>query len=270
MPELPEVETTCQGIATHISDQTIRHVIIRNPKLRWPIPSNLPGQLINQNIIHVSRRAKYILIKTTQGTLISHLGMSGCLKITQPNQEIMKHDHFDIIFDHCILRYNDPRRFGCLLYTQPPTEEHALLKNLGPAPLDIEFNTSYLYQRAQRSRSCIKTFIMNQKVVVGVGNIYASEALFLANIHPKRATNRISKKRLGALVIAIKHILQKALQAGGTTLKDFYGSDGQPGYFRQELCVYNREDEPCTQCETKIKKIILGQRSSFYCTVCQT
>ena len=270
MPELPEVETTCQGISPHIVNQTIKHLVVRCANLRWPIPKNLSNQLSHQQITAVSRRAKYILIHTTNGIIICHLGMSGCLKVTQPDVSLEKHDHFDLVLEHCVLRYNDPRRFGCLLFTQDPLEQHPLFEHLGPEPLAAQFNAAYLQKKAQRSKSSIKTFIMNQKIVVGVGNIYASEALFLAKIHPKRAAHRISRIRLEQLVDAIKSVLAKAITAGGTTLKDFYRSDGQPGYFKQELCVYDRDNQPCRRCNTKIKKIILGQRSSFYCTVCQT
>ena len=235
MPELPEVETTCQGISPHIVNQTIKHLVVRRANLRWPIPKNLSAQLSHQQVTGVSRRAKYILIHTTNGILICHLGMSGCLKVTQPDVRLEKHDHFDLVLERCVLRYNDPRRFGCLLFTQDPLDQHPLFEHLGPEPLDPQFNAAYLQQKAQRSRSSIKTFIMNQKIVVGVGNIYASEALFLAKIHPKRSAHRISHTRLENLVDAIKSVLTKAITAGGTTLKDFYHSNGQPGYFKQKL-----------------------------------
>jgi formamidopyrimidine-DNA glycosylase len=270
MPELPEVETTCNGIKPHITQQTIEKIIIRQPRLRWPIDNSLKRTLKQQTITGVSRRAKYVLIHTSQGALIIHLGMSGCLKIVTQNEPIIKHDHYDIILPAVILRYNDPRRFGSLHYTEAPLSKHKLLTHLGPEPLSTDFNAEYLQQRAAKSSSAIKTFLMNQKVVVGVGNIYASEALFSAGINPKRAAKQISLARYTLLVDAIKNILDKSIQAGGTTLKDFYASDGKPGYFSQELNVYGRAGEACLSCQHEIKKIILGQRSSFYCTHCQT
>jgi formamidopyrimidine-DNA glycosylase len=270
MPELPEVETTCRGITLSLLNQCVKNVIIRQPSLRWPIPQNLKQQLQNHTITKISRRAKYILINTTQGTLICHLGMSGCLKVVPVGTPTIKHDHVDVVFNQHILRFNDPRRFGCILYTEDPIDQHPLFQHLGPEPLSETFNVNDLFSRAKKSQSHIKSFLMNQKTVVGVGNIYASEALFLAGIHPKRKANRISYGRLKTLVQAIKEVLQLAISQGGTTLKDYYASDGKPGYFSQQLKVYGRSEEPCHNCNRLIKKIILNQRSSFYCTHCQT
>ncbi len=270
MPELPEVETTCRGITGAATKQRITNVVIRNRQLRWPVEAHLETTLKNQRIHEVTRRAKYILLRTTKGTVILHLGMSGCLRVVKKDEPLKKHDHVDLVLTENIIRFNDPRRFGCLLYTEDPISEHKLFSSLGPEPLSSDFNGKYLHGYAKRSRTSIKTFIMKQSVVVGVGNIYASEALFLAKINPKRLCNQISQPRLEQLVIAIKQVLGQAISAGGTTLKDFYGSDGKPGYFSQRLKVYNRADEQCFSCSQEIKKITLGQRSTYYCTQCQT
>jgi formamidopyrimidine-DNA glycosylase len=269
MPELPEVETTCNGIAPTVTNQILEKLVIREPRLRWPIERNLQSKLKQRTVTGVSRRAKYILIHTDKGTLILHLGMSGCLKVVTHDEPLIKHDHFDLVFTSATIRYNDPRRFGSLHYTEAPLTEHKLLAHLGPEPLSHDFNATYLQQRAAKSNCAIKTFLMNQKIVVGVGNIYASEALFSAGINPKRKAKQVSLARYTLLVSSIQRILKQAIEAGGTTLKDFYSSDGQPGYFSQQLNVYDRAGEPCVNCQQIIKKIILGQRSSFYCTSCQ-
>ena len=270
MPELPEVETTCRGISPHIESQTVSQVIVRQPKLRWPVSPELSTDLPQQRIQKVSRRAKYILISTGNGTLIIHLGMSGSLRIIKPSMAIEKHDHVDILFHNGVgLRYTDPRRFGCLLWTAQPIEEHKLIASLGPEPLTDNFHDDYFQLLAKSRRVPIKTFIMDGHVVVGVGNIYASESLFLAGIHPTRLTNNISAKRLKLLLKAIKEILTLAIEQGGTTLKDFVNSDGKPGYFQQTLAVYGRKNQPCHSCNTPIKQIVIGQRSTFYCPKCQ-
>lgn len=270
MPELPEVETTRSGIAPHITNNTITNVIVRNRNLRWPIPKGLKAKLTDQKIISVTRRAKYLLIKTETGTLILHLGMSGSLRIIATNDTIEKHDHFELQFkDGTCLRLRDPRRFGAVLWTKEDPLEHKLLINLGPEPLDKEFNAVHLFQKSRKRKTAIKQFIMDAKIVVGVGNIYASESLFLAGINPKRLAGKITKKNAKDLTSAIKKILRQAIKQGGTTLKDFTSSNGKPGYFQQKLKVYNRFGKPCVSCKNSIKQITLGQRSTFYCSNCQ-
>ena len=270
MPELPEVETTCKGIAPHITNNKITKVIVRNRNLRWPIPTGLNTKLAKQKVISVTRRAKYLLISTETGTLIIHLGMSGSLRILSVDEAVEKHDHFELQFkDELCLRLRDPRRFGCVLWTKDDPFEHKLLINLGPEPLDKDFNAELLFEKSRKRKITIKQFIMDAKIVVGVGNIYASESLFLAGISPKRLTGKITKKNADDLTIAIKKILKQAIKQGGTTLKDFRSSDGNPGYFQQKLKVYDRKDEPCVKCKKPIKQITLGQRSTFYCSHCQ-
>ncbi len=270
MPELPEVETTCRGIAPHISGKKVTQIIIRNAQLRYPIPDTLSKDLTFQTIHKVTRRGKYILLHTDTGTAIAHLGMSGTLRIVESEIDPEKHDHVDIIFDHgkC-LRLRDPRRFGCLLWTQTDPYQHKLLKSLGPEPLSDDFNGNYLYNLSRKRTVAIKQFVMNSHVVVGVGNIYTSEALFQARINPKRAVNKISLKSCQALVIAIKEVLSQAISQGGTTLRDFYNGEGKPGYFQQQLNVYGRDKQPCNHCNTPILKIQQGQRATYYCKQCQ-
>ncbi|MCK4864114.1 MAG: bifunctional DNA-formamidopyrimidine glycosylase/DNA-(apurinic or apyrimidinic site) lyase [Gammaproteobacteria bacterium] len=270
MPELPEVETTCRGIAPHIENNTITKIIIRNRNLRWPIPNGLNTKLKNKKILSVTRRAKYLLVKTEVGTLIIHLGMSGSLRILPTTEAVEKYDHFEIQFkDSICLRLRDPRRFGSVLWTKEDPLKHKLLINLGPEPLDKEFNADLLFEKSRKRKTTIKQFIMDAKIVVGVGNIYASEALFLSSIHPKRLAGKLTKAQSLSLTKAIKKILKQAIKQGGTTLKDFTSSDGKPGYFSQKLKVYNRSGEPCLTCEKPIKQITLGQRSTFYCSSCQ-
>ncbi len=271
MPELPEVETTCRGIRPHIIRQTIDNVIIRQPQLRWPIPSDLPRCLHDQAVIDISRRAKYLLLKFPTGNLLLHLGMSGSLRIVDKQTTAGKHDHVDFIFRHQqILRFNDPRKFGAVLWTTEPVEQHPLLVNLGPEPLSSAFTGDYLYQRAANRVMAVKNFIMNSGIVVGVGNIYASEALFLAGIHPNRQAGRISRKRYQKLADSIKAVLTQAIAQGGTTLKDFVNEQGKPGYFQQSLNVYGRSGRPCPQCHNPVQSIKISQRSSFFCPHCQT
>lgn len=270
MPELPEVETTRSGIAPHIENNIIAKVIVRNRSLRWPIPNGLNKKLENQEILSVIRRAKYLLLKTKVGTLIIHLGMSGSLRILSTSEPVQKHDHFELQFkDGVCLRLRDPRRFGCVLWTKDDPLKHKLLTNLGPEPLDNEFSAELLFEKSRKRKTTIKQFIMDAKIVVGVGNIYASEALFLAGIHPKRLAGKITKQNAKDLTAAIKKILKQAIKQGGTTLKDFKSSDGKPGYFQQKLKVYDRKDEACVSCKKPIKQITLGQRSTFYCSNCQ-
>lgn len=270
MPELPEVETTRRGIAPHIENNTISAVIVRNRNMRWPIPNGLNAKLKNQKIISITRRAKYLLIKTEIGTLILHLGMSGSLRILATTEAVEKHDHFELQFkDGICLRLRDPRRFGSVLWTKDDPLKHKLLIKLGPEPLDKEFNSELLFQKSRKRKTSIKQFIMDAKIVVGVGNIYASEALFISGINPKRLAGKITKKHSLDLTRAIKKILTQAIKQGGTTLKDFKSSDGKPGYFQQKLKVYDRKGEACVNCKKPIKQITLGQRSTFYCSNCQ-
>lgn len=270
MPELPEVETSRRGIEPHILGASIVRVVVRERRLRWPVPRSVDRNLRGQSVRSVERRAKYILINTAEGSAILHLGMSGSVCIVDAGTPAGVHDHFDIEFDSgLLLRFRDPRRFGSLHWSREPLS-HRLLKDLGPEPLSDNFDGSYLWQRSRGRTVSIKQFIMNAHIVVGVGNIYASEALFIAGINPRRAAGRISRKRYEALAGAIKQVLSKAIKAGGTTLRDFYGGNGEAGYFQQQLEVYGRQDEPCRQCDTPISAIVQGQRSSYYCKRCQT
>jgi formamidopyrimidine-DNA glycosylase len=270
MPELPEVETTLRGITPHVENNIISKVIVRNRNMRWPIPSGLNEKLKDQTITSVSRRAKYLLLKTNLGSLIIHLGMSGSLRILPSTEAVEKHDHFELQFeDGNCLRLRDPRRFGCVLWEKNDPLKHKLLINLGPEPLDNEFNAELLFAKSRKRKTSIKQFIMDAKIVVGAGNIYASEALFLAGIKPTRLAGKITKQNATDLTAAIKKILTEAIKQGGTTLKDFKSSDGKPGYFKQKLKVYDRNEQPCLNCATPIKQIILGQRSTFYCSHCQ-
>ncbi|MGD9591506.1 MAG: bifunctional DNA-formamidopyrimidine glycosylase/DNA-(apurinic or apyrimidinic site) lyase [Candidatus Berkiella sp.] len=269
MPELPEVQTVCQGIEPFIVGKVINNVIVREKRLRWPVPSTLAKFVNKQPVLKVTRRAKYILIHLPKGILIIHLGMSGTLKITNASSALQKHDHLDWVFNQdLILRFNDPRRFGCVLIADDGLP--SMLAKLGPEPLEKTFSAAYLFQKAQNHRSAVKTFIMNQRIVVGVGNIYASEALFAAQIHPGQMANTLSLAQYQRLVKAIKCVLTCAIKKGGTTLKDFRQSDGKPGYFSQALTVYGRKGEPCIACQTPIKSLRLGQRATYYCPSCQT
>ncbi len=269
MPELPEVETTRRGIAPHIQGARISGVVVRQPKLRWPIADNLAGLLTGRAIRSVERRAKYLLLNLANGTLILHLGMSGSLRILPPDTLAGKHDHFDLLFKHCCLRLRDPRRFGAVLWTDRPVVEHPLLAHLGPEPLSDLFNGEYLYRQAQKRRVAVKSLIMDGRIVVGAGNIYANEALFRAGIHPARAADRISAERYARLSAEIKNVLTAAIRQGGTTLRDFQQEDGKPGYFAQELLVYGKAGAACPGCGTPLKQQRIGQRSSFYCSHCQ-
>lgn len=270
MPELPEVETVKRGIQPWLEQRTIREACQRIDRLRLPIAAELQ-QLAGVKIQSVRRRAKYLLIETERGYLIYHLGMSGSLRIIQADEPPRAHDHVDLILDDGrALRFNDPRRFGMIVWSDKATiEQHPLLEKLGPEPFAEEFTAKYLHQLAQGRRTAVKSFIMDGHVVVGVGNIYAAESLFMAGIHPQRAAGRISLGRYEVLVDKIREVLQAAIDVGGTTLKDFVNSEGNPGYFFRELQVYGREGEACRQCQSSIKRIITGQRSTFYCPYCQ-
>ncbi len=268
MPELPEVETTCRGIEPHLRDQTITQVLLRQTQLRWPISAEV-SSLAGRRIEQVSRRGKYLLMQLDQGHLIWHLGMSGSMRILPVGAAAAKHEHVELqLSNQQSLRYRDPRRFGALLYTVENPLQHRLLEKLGPEPLSEAFNPAYLYQCCRHRNTPIKSILMNNQVVVGVGNIYASEALHLAGLRPTRAASRISKPRAARLVESVVEILTNAIAKGGTTLQDFSQSDGNPGYFSQALQVYgNRGD--CLTCGQPIKQIVIGQRASYYCPVCQ-
>lgn len=270
MPELPEVETTRRGIAPHIEGQSVRDVVVRQPRLRWPVPARLKSELREQKIDAVRRRGKYLLLESAAGTVLVHLGMSGSLHVVSANSPAEKHDHVDFVFANgrC-LRLRDPRRFGAVLWTTRPAAQHKLLQSLGPEPLHETFDADYLFAASRARRVSVKAFIMDSKVVVGVGNIYASESLFMAGIHPKTAAGRISKARYERLVEAIKQVLAAAIKQGGTTLRDFTDSDGKPGYFQQQLQVYGRSGEACPRCGSRIRSLQLGQRNTFYCPQCQ-
>ncbi len=270
MPELPEVETTRRGIEPHLLGQQITRIEIRNRQLRWPISPLLQNEASKAQIHSVGRRAKYLLIETSHGSMIIHLGMSGSLRIVDSTCRAEKHDHVDIVLaNNKIMRFRDPRRFGAIFWTRKDPLKHKRLLGLGPEPLEDDFNSDYMLERARGRQQAIKTFIMNGNIVVGVGNIYACEALFLARINPKTAAGKLSAARWQTLVTAIKTVLNNAISQGGTTLRDFTGSDGQPGYFAQSLNVYGREGEACPGCQRPLRKITQGQRSSFYCSHCQ-
>ncbi|MBL3588201.1 MAG: bifunctional DNA-formamidopyrimidine glycosylase/DNA-(apurinic or apyrimidinic site) lyase [gamma proteobacterium endosymbiont of Lamellibrachia anaximandri] len=270
MPELPEVETTRRGIEPRIKGAVVEQVIIRQAKLRWPIPDTLPHDLPRQCLQRVERRAKYLLLQFDQGTLILHLGMSGSLRVLERGSPPQTHDHFEITFDNNrILRLRDPRRFGAVLWTSAPAANHALLKELGPEPLGPDFDGTHLHLVGSRRRVAVKNLIMNSKVVVGVGNIYASESLFRAGIHPARPANRISPQRYDRLAAEISAVLREAIKAGGTTLRDFQQEDGRPGYFAQALLIYGKTGKACPNCGKPIKNRTIGQRSSYYCAHCQ-
>jgi formamidopyrimidine-DNA glycosylase len=270
MPELPEVETTRRGLAHAVVGRTITHVEVREPRLRWRVPDDLPALLRDRRIQALERRAKYLLFSLPNGTLIVHLGMSGSLRLLSADAAPLPHDHIDIVLDSGMcLRLNDPRRFGCMLWTFDDPHEHALLRSLGPEPLSADFDAEALARAAKRRRVAIKQLLMDQRVVVGVGNIYASEALFRARVRPRRAAGRLAQNELAAIVKGVKDVLRDAIRAGGTTLRDYVNADGVPGYFKQRLFVYERANEPCRVCRTPIRHLVLGQRSTYYCAKCQ-
>ncbi len=270
MPELPEVETTKRGIMPHLADQTIERVVVRQSQLRWPVTSTLNDQLTNQKLLSITRRGKYLLLKIHQGTLLIHLGMSGSLRILETTVSPQKHDHIDIVFKNGkTLRYTDPRRFGAFLWVDGNPLLHPLLSKLGVEPLESCFTSTYLLTHAQRRTLPIKSFIMDHHIVVGIGNIYATEALFLAKIHPLTPANTLSQKQMEALTSAIGCILNEAIQQGGTTLKDFVNTEGKPGYFFLKLKVYGRAGQPCVVCHSPLETLRIGQRATVYCSFCQ-
>lgn len=271
MPELPEVETILRGIAPHVAGRRVAAMHIHEHRLRWPVPATVARSVAGQRITGARRRAKYLLIDLERGSLILHLGMSGSLRVLPGDTPRLTHDHVDIVLDSGLaLRFNDPRRFGSLLWTVDDPLTHPLLARLAPEPLEPQFDAAWLARGARGRRVAIKQLLMNSHVVVGVGNIYASEALFRARIHPKRAAGRLTPQRLAKLVRAVKAVLALAIKTGGTTLRDYVDADGEPGYFRQRLYVYERKGKPCRVCRTPIRQLVQGQRSTYFCPQCQT
>lgn len=268
MPELPEVETAVNGVSPYLTGFVIEKIVVRNSKLRWEVSPQLT-QIAQQKVTALSRRAKYLIIHTTQGFIIGHLGMSGSVRIVAHDSPIEKHDHLDIVMNNGkLLRYNDPRRFGAWLWTETLEDFH-LFATLGPEPLSEEFNAQYLFKKSRKKTTTLKSFLMDNRVVVGVGNIYANESLFLCGLYPAKPARTLTKMQAETLVQTIKQELTRAIQQGGTTLKDFLQPDGKPGYFAQELQVYGRKGEPCPKCGTKIESSVIGQRNSFFCPTCQ-
>lgn len=271
MPELPEVETTRRGVEPHILDRQIVRVDVRERRLRWPVPDALMDELPGKRFTSVERRAKYLLFQCEGGVLLVHLGMSGSLRLTPADEPPGKHAHIDIVFDSgTALRYTDPRKFGSMHWQPAGAGEHPLLQDLGPEPLGGDFSGALLYRKSRGRKTAVKNLIMDSRIVVGVGNIYACEALFLAGIHPARACGRISEQRCEKLAKTIRTVLGNAICAGGTTLRDFSGGDGRPGYFKQELNVYGRGGGNCVRCSASLREIRLGQRSTVFCPACQT
>lgn len=269
MPELPEVETVRRGLMPHVEGQIIQAITIRHTKLRYPVDTQLlESRLVGQKVLSLKRRAKYLLFEFDSGTLLIHLGMTGVMRVLPLHTELKKHDHIDFILKEVLLRFNDTRRFGMVLWLDNALA-HPLLKNLGEEPLSIEFHPETMAKKLKKTKRPIKLALMDQAVVVGVGNIYANEALYMAKIHPERLSDSLSLNEIKALVQAVKSVLEKAIAGGGTTLKDFLSIEGKPGYFRHELKIYGRADKPCENCGTLIKKIVLGQRATYFCSQCQ-
>lgn len=269
MPELPEVEVCRLGISPHVIGNTVSKVIVRNARLRWPIPEEVQN-IVGQSVVAVDRRAKYLLVRFTTGTLLLHLGMSGTIRVIDDSTQVTKHDHFDLVFvNGTTLRLNDPRRFGAVLWLAEHQDEQGLLSKLGPEPLSDDFSHGHLFNKAKNRKVPIKTFLMNNHVVVGVGNIYANEALFQAGILPTAKAGDISERRFNQLTDIIKQVLSAAIKQGGTTLKDFTQADGRPGYFAQSLFVYGRAGQACLTCKETLLEIRQSNRSSVYCPNCQ-
>ncbi|RLA46457.1 MAG: DNA-formamidopyrimidine glycosylase [Gammaproteobacteria bacterium] len=270
MPELPEVETTRLGLAPHLLNHCVERVIVRNGALRWPVPVDLAEHITGWTVDSIERRGKYLLIVFQHGCLMVHLGMSGSLRMVSAQVPVGKHDHVDIVLDNgLILRFNDPRRFGSILWVEGDPTLHPLLKDLGPEPLSDEFSGQYLHGRACKRSLPVKSLLMDSRMVVGVGNIYANEALFMSGVHPLRKAGRISAARYDKLAEAVKSVLASAIEQGGTTLRDFVGGDGKPGYFKQQLQVYGRAGRLCKRCGGVLKELRLNQRSTVYCPGCQ-
>jgi len=269
MPELPEVEITRRGIEPFLAARTITGVVVRHARLRWPIPRGLGAILTGEQIRSIERRAKYLLLRCSKGTLILHLGMSGSLRIVRATDPAGPYDHFDLRVGDVSVRLRDPRRFGAVLWHRGDPASHPLLSRLGVEPLSSEFNGPVLYAVTRGRRTAIKQVLMDSRLVAGVGNIYANESLFRAAIRPRTPAQRLSLPRCERLTTAIRETLQDALAAGGSTLRDFVGSDGAPGYFQQQYLVYDRSGEPCRRCGTPIRHLVQGQRSTYYCPGCQ-
>lgn len=276
MPELPEVEVTRLGVAPHLEGRLVDSVLLRRDGLRWPFPPALPALLAGQRIVSIGRRGKYLLIHFAHGTLIIHLGMSGHLRVLPLGTELKKHDHFDLVVEggagKQVLRLHDPRRFGAVLWhanDDGELDSHLLLRGLGVEPLEAGFSGELLYQASRKRSAPVKQFLLAGDVVVGVGNIYACESLFRAGINPKTAARRIARGRYDKLALAIREILAEAIVQGGSTLRDFIAVNGQSGYFQQTYFVYDREGVPCRNCGAPIRRILQGQRSTFYCVHCQ-
>jgi formamidopyrimidine-DNA glycosylase len=270
MPELPEVETARRGIAPHLVGRRVVRVVVRDPRLRWPVPPALARDLTGQVVTGVDRRAKYLLLRSDRGTAILHLGMSGSLRVVPAATAPRPHDHVDLVLeDGHALRLTDPRRFGCLLWTRRDPRAHPLLAGLGPEPLGPDFSGGHLYRATRGRRAAVKTVLMDARTVAGVGNIYANEALFIAGIHPARPAGRVSATRYERLAGAVRSVLAEAIAAGGTTLRDFVRVDGEPGYFAQNLRAYERDGQPCVTCGTPIRRRVIGQRASYFCPRCQ-
>jgi len=274
VPELPEVETTRAGLAPHLVGRRVHAVTLRRPDLRWPMPPEVSDLLPGRRIDAVRRRAKYLLLDTAAGSALLHLGMSGSLRVLPASTPVRAHDHVDIVLDGAtphsrrVLRFNDPRRFGCLLW-QPAGETHELLRDLGPEPLSDDFDGDYLFTRSRGRSAPVKAFLMDQRIVVGVGNIYVAEALFAAGISPLRAAGKVSRERYAALAAEVRRILDHAIRRGGTTLRDFIAPDGAPGYFEQELSAYGRGGEPCPRCGRPLRQATIAQRATVWCGRCQ-
>ena len=271
MPELPEVETTRRGVEPHVVGQQIVALAVHEPRLRWPVAADLPARVAGARVEGAARRAKYLLFPLDTGaTLILHLGMSGSLRVLPADTPRRTHDHLDVVLGNGLaLRFNDPRRFGSLHCAEGDPGLHPLLRQLGPEPLEAGFDGERLWQASRGRRVALKSLIMDSHVVVGVGNIYASEALFLAGIRPRRQARGLRRAEADRLAVAIREVLAKAVQVGGTTLRDYVGADGNPGYFRQQLFVYERAGEPCRVCGAPVRHAVLGQRSTYWCATCQ-
>ncbi len=270
MPELPEGETTRRGLAPYLTGARITWLVVRERRLRWPVEKRLPALLKGQRLEAIGRRGKYLIFEFEAAALLIHLGMSGHLRLVEPAAPHRRHDHLDFIFNNNrVMRFHDPRRFGSVLYLREQPLEHPLLKTMGPEPLGNSFTGADLHKRSIGRRLAVKSFIMDAHIVAGVGNIYASEALFLAGIHPRRAAGRISLDRYQHLATRIRDVLAAAVEKGGTTLRDFVNGTGEPGYFAQHLNVYGREGGPCKRCPGTIRQQVIGQRASYYCPRCQ-
>jgi len=271
VPELPEVETVLRGITPHVVGRRIAAVRVREPRLRWRIPASLPAQLQGRGVERSERRGKYLLLHLDNGDrLILHLGMSGRLRVLQTGTAPQKHDHVDLEFEGGVmLRFNDPRRFGAVLLWPAAEPAHVLLRGLGPEPFSAEFSGDYLFARSRRRAAPVKSFLMDGRIVVGAGNIYAAESLFRAGIRPTRAAGRVTRAQYQRLAAMVREVLTEAVAQGGTTLRDFADAHGVAGYFQQKLYVYGRENQACLVCGTPIRRLVLGQRATCYCPKCQ-